>query len=287
MKNKMSPWLTLLGIFMLFLLFTFYNLSPLLVDFRTSIYGLIFEKAIIYAIIAYVCFRKGSKLPNICKVILFLFPTLSLALSLLSLGRISYLIILFYSFICVGCYAYYKIKKRKDYSSLMFVGLITFIQAIMPVMMVEYIDSEIPFWLPSLIICLIVSSLAIVFSLKKYNKDKNNPKKKLKTKNAGELVSFNIVMVMAGFLLPWMLLSSLNVVLDTTTPSYETFEIVDKDIDTGPRRVTTYNLELEKGDIKINIAVSELVYYEYEIGDEIVVSIYNGAFKERYYTYDR
>ena len=285
--SKYKLLFVILGIFAAMFILMFYTHSPLLKDFRNSIYALFLEKGIIYAIIAYVCFRRDSRLPNICKAILFLFPTITLILSLLSLGRISYLIILIYGILCIGVYAYYKVKRKKDYSSLMYCGLLSYIQIVVPILSVEYIDSEFPFWIPSLIICIIACIVCLFISFRKYNKDKLNPKIRNKSRINGELISINILVLMMGFILPWMTISSLNVVLDNTEPKYEVFEVVDKDIRTGNRRITTYNLELEKGDIKINIAVSEVVYYEYEVGEKITVSIYNGAFNERYYTYDR
>ncbi len=285
--SKYKLLFVILGIFAAMFILMFYTLSPLLKDFRNSIYALFLEKGIIYAIIAYICFRRGSRLPNICKAILFLFPTITLILSLLSLGRISYLIILIYSILCIGVYAYYKVKRKKDYSSLMYWGLLSYIQFVVPILSVEYIDSEFPFWIPSLIICIIAFIICLFISIRKYNKDKLNPKIRNKSRINGELISINILVLMMGFILPWMTISSLNVVLDNTAPKYEVFEVVDKDIRTGSRQITTYNLELEKGDIKINIAVAEVVYYEYEVGEKITVSIYNGAFNERYYTYDR
>ena len=284
--SRLNMFLLLIGIIGGVFLISFYNLSPLLVDFRNSILGLLLEKAVIVAVICFVCFNKKNKIPKICKVILFMYPILTLALSLLGLGRISYLIMLIYAFICFGTFAYYKLKKKKEFVSVMVVGLLSFITSVFPTMMTEFVDNEFPFWIPALIIFIIVIVLSILLSIKYYKDNEYKMDIYRKKKTRSDLIAWNVVAAMMGFVIPWMLICSLNFILDTSSPTYIEFEIVDKDIDSGSRRVTTYNLELENEGNNIRIAVSEVDYYNYEIGDEILISIYEGAFNERYYFHD-
>ena len=66
-----------------------------------------------------------------------------------------------------------------------------------------------------------------------------------------------------------MTLSSMNVYLDTSAPTYEEYIIIDKVIRAGSRQVTTYELEVKKDDTTFTIGVSEKTYYDYEINDII------------------
>ena len=79
----------------------------------------------------------------------------------------------------------------------------------------------------------------------------------------------------------------MNVYLDFSTPTYENFVIIDKDVDAGSRQITTYELKVQNGEVDFWLDVSEETYYNYEINDTITLSIYNGAFNEPYYIYDK
>ena len=74
----------------------------------------------------------------------------------------------------------------------------------------------------------------------------------------------------------------MNVCLDTSKPAYEEFVIIDKNVRTGARQITTYEIEVQKGDTIFTIGISEDAYYDYEISDTITLSIYSGAFNEPY-----
>ena len=78
----------------------------------------------------------------------------------------------------------------------------------------------------------------------------------------------------------------MNVYLDTSTPTYEEYVIVDKDIKAGSRQVTTYEFDVKKDGTTFTIGVSETAYYSHEVNDTIKLSIYNGAFNEPYYIHE-
>ena len=78
----------------------------------------------------------------------------------------------------------------------------------------------------------------------------------------------------------------MNVYLDMSTPTYEEYIIIDKDIKAGSRQITTYEFEVKKDDIVFTIGVSETSYYSYEVNDTIRLSVYNGAFNEPYYIHE-
>lgn len=75
----------------------------------------------------------------------------------------------------------------------------------------------------------------------------------------------------------------MNVYMDISSPSYEEFVIIDKNIKAGAKQITKYELEVKKDDAVFTIGVSEEAYYDYEINDTITLSRYSGAFNEPYY----
>ena len=62
-------------------------------------------------------------------------------------------------------------------------------------------------------------------------------------------------------------MSSTITFLPSITFTYEEYTIIDKDIRSGARQITTYELEVEKNDTVFTIGVSETSYYNYEIND--------------------
>lgn len=145
----------------------------------------------------------------------------------------------------------------------------------MPVLRVRQIDNEFSFWIPSLIICVISFSIVLYISLVRYQIDRNKE----------NVICYPILALMFGFIIPWLSLNSLNVSLDFSTPTYEEFIILDKHVDTGARRITSYEVEVENEFSKFKIAIDEIDFYEYNIGDKITLNIYQGAFGKKYYLY--
>ena len=102
-----------------------------------------------------------------------------------------------------------------------------------------------------------------------------------------KLICVPLLGLLGGFALAFLTMGSMNVYLDSSLPAYEEYAIVDKDIDSGARQITTYEFKVERGDSVFYIGVSEQTYYDYEINDKIVLSIYGGAFNEPYYIHER
>jgi hypothetical protein len=100
------------------------------------------------------------------------------------------------------------------------------------------------------------------------------------------VIGVPLAALLVSFVVVWMTVSSMNVYLDTSYPTYEEYVIIDKDIRAGSRQATTYELEVKKDNTTFMIGVSEKTYYDYEINDIIQLSIYSGAFNEPYYIHE-
>lgn len=81
-------------------------------------------------------------------------------------------------------------------------------------------------------------------------------------------------------------LSVINTSLSIEPETYS-YEVVEKDIQSGARQITRYILTVEINGKKIDIDVSNDVYYEKEIGDEILVDYNQGALGFAYYEFSQ
>lgn len=268
--------LKIIGIILFCLALTFYFISPLTMEFRSSVYGSILEYGALYGIITYLSLSKRINMPIIGKVTIFIYPTIHLILNVLNLGRISYFIIFIYSLFNIGIAIYLYYKYKKEYKSIWTFGALSFISFILPILRVEHIDEELLFWIPALIICIALFIIALILVIKFKNKieDRQN------------IVAIPVLALMGGFVLPWSILCSFNIIFDTSIPAYESFEIIDKYVRSGARQITTYQIEVQNENKTFNIAISKQDFYDIEIGDEITLSIYQGALGARYYIHD-
>ena len=63
------------------------------------------------------------------------------------------------------------------------------------------------------------------------------------------LIGVPLAALLVSFVVVWLTVSSMNVYLDTSDPTYEEYVIIDKDIRAGSRQATTYELEVKKDHV--------------------------------------
>ena len=152
------------------------------------------------------------------------------------------------------------------------------ITTIIFVLRVEYINGEfnLTFLIPAIIVAAVAFVPTLIYWLVRHtiHKDLEN------------LICIPLLALFGGFGLTWLTLGSMNVYLDMSKPTYEEYVIVDKDVRTGARQITTYEFKVIDGEKSFTIGVSEEVYYDMEINDSITLSIYKGAFNEPYYIHE-
>lgn len=141
----------------------------------------------------------------------------------------------------------------------------------------EYIQSEFPFWLPSLIaaVCLCALSVICVFFLKDLLRKKS------------ERVLVPVLTLTFSFLFVWVALGVFNYSLDTGTPQQIVADVYDMRVSSGGRGPTVYELTLQtrEGE-EITLNVGQRVWHEVKEGDRVTVSLYEGALGEPYYIYE-
>lgn len=272
-KSKTILWI-IIGIIACFG-FMFCSLSPKLSDFRNSIYGQILRCTLVDGFILYVILSKKINQSILGKITTACFGLLYTILSFIYIGRISSLLFFIYGVIniLITIYIYQK-KKKKEYKSIWIFGAFSYLISVLCVLRIKMISSDfnLTFLLPSIIIAILVFVPCLIYGIKKRNLEK--------------AICIPLVGLLGTFIFCWLTIASMNVYLDYSKPDYVECLILDKEIQSGARRVTTYEFKVENEEKTFYIGVPEEVYYDYEIDDTITLAIYQGAFHVPYYIYD-
>ncbi|MBE6142685.1 MAG: hypothetical protein E7177_01695 [Erysipelotrichaceae bacterium] len=256
----------------------FYSLSPKLSEFRNSIYGIILNVLFIFGIIIFLCFSKTINLPFLGKCTLLIYGLLYLLFIIIDLGKVEAIFFFLYSIYAIIVSIYLYKKYEKEFKSIWIFGAISYLTSVVFVFRVNYINGEMnkTFLMTTIILTMLAFGGCLIYSLVHYSVHNNKEK----------LITIPLFGAFVTFLFSWLTISSMNIYLDFSLPRYEQFIIIDKEIDTGAKKITNYEFEVKKDDVTFTIGVSEEVYYTYDIGETIVLSIYDGAFNEPYYMHD-
>ncbi len=255
-----------------------YLLLPELSDFRNSIYGSIVYFLVLAGIILCVTLSRKVSMPLLGKITVWGYGLLFILLSIFDFGKIEMLFFFLYAIInvCVAIFLYQK--HGIAYKSIWFFGAFSYFTTIVIVLRVKYLHGEFSsnFLWSAIIVSTIIFIPCLIYGIRYFKLYRDWEK----------LIGLPLAVLLGGFVLVWLTVSSMNVYLDTSAPTYEEYIIVDKDIKAGSRQVTTYELEVKKNDTTFTIGVSETAYYNHEVNDKIKLSIYNGAFNEPYYIHE-
>ena len=255
-----------------------YSIHPDLSDFRNSIYGLLVNFLVLAGIILYVTLSRKISMPLLGKITVWVYGLLFLLSGIFDFGRIEMLFFFIYAIVNV-CVAIYLYKKHGiAYKSILLFGVFSYLTTSFVVLRVKYLHNEFtsPFMWVAIIVSIIVFIPCLIYAIKYY----------LPYREWENLIGVPLSALLISFVVVWLTVSSMNVYLDTSDPTYEEYAIIDKDIRAGSRQATTYELEVKKDDTTFTIGVSEKTYYDYEINDTIKLSIYSGAFNEPYYIHE-
>lgn len=277
-KDILKYTLLILSIIALSIGLLVYALLPELSDFRNSIYGHLIYVFTITGVIFYLTLSERIGMPLIGKITVWIYLFLYALFSIIDLGKIEAVFFFIYSiYNIISTICIYK-KTGKEYKSIWLFGAFSYFTTIIFVLRVEYINGEfnLTFLIPAIIVAAVAFVPTLIYWLVRHtiHKDLEN------------LICIPLLALFGGFGLTWLTLGSMNVYLDMSKPTYEEYVIVDKDVRTGARQITTYEFKVIDGEKSFTIGVSEEVYYDMEINDSITLSIYKGAFNEPYYIHE-
>jgi len=254
----------------------FVTLSPKFVDFRNSIGYFISLNIIITSIIIYLSYKKID-MPLLGKLTIICYAVIIWVFIFTDIGRIRFLIYMVYAFINISIAIYIYIKIKIEFKSIWVFGALAYLSSFSPILKTNTIDTSFPFWQPAIVITILALSSTLLLMIKKPNLIEEKQDK----------IFVPLLAIIAGFIIPWLCICTLNFTLDQSTPTYESFIIIDKKIQTGSRSITSYELKVQRNEKSFYISVDDSVYYSFEIGDEFNLAIYNGAFNVKYYIYEK
>lgn len=195
-------------------------------------------------------------------------------LSLISNDRMYYVLILMWVFVSSGCFIYDYMKQYRDTKTeyprdrMFYIHAMSILFIVFPLTDLTIIQDG-TMALVSLGVGLFVCVVAVIFML-------------ILKINLKQNLELTVSMFFIVPLLFFLLIAGLNYALDDSISETHVYEIIDLEVDSGPRTPTTYEVYFEIDGKREHIGVDEDLYYELEIGDDISVSIYDGFFGFEY-----
>jgi len=176
---------------------------------------------------------------------------------------------------CIGKQRGNDGKTLKTVSS--FVLVFDFLSYFIQMSNYEYVErpGAIHFWIPSLIVSIAITAIAVILLIKNYIH--------LKDDRLSEKIALGFCVLMACFGLMWATMSNLNFALDTKEPIASEEIILDKSRTTGKSSSYYFHMEINGKKHKIDVPAS--TYREYDVGDSFRKLYYEGAFNDPFYTY--
>ena len=210
--------------------FMVYSLLPELSDFRNSIYGTMVVFFTLTGIILYVTLSKRINMPTLGQITVWTYLGLRILLVVIDLGKIEALFLLLYAIFNIAVTIYIYRTTGEEYKSIWTFGALSYLSSVVFILRVQLINDD--WWLtiviPSIIVAVVILILCLIYGIKQFKLYRDWDK----------LIGVPLLGVMAGFLITFLTISSMNIYLDTSKPTYEEFVIIDKNIRTGARQIT-------------------------------------------------
>lgn len=271
-KNSITYYLVIAAHFVLFFISSILSSH---VPFFAGIGGTIIMVLIIWSLEFFSVFLNKNPINIFGIITVIVFCLIVAIFSLLGIMRLTAIAFWIYSVIgaIVNAVVYFK---KKEWNRVVVITLMfAFIISVMPALRIKTINSF-PFWIPSLIVCLVIFIPTLLYSIISYNQKKN----------LEYLICIPLIALFCGFFMTWLTLGAMNYCLDYSTPQNETFVIIDKKVSSGSRSITSYDVIVENSNTSFRISIDEYSYRSFEIGDDITLSKYSGAFNEAYYIFE-
>ena len=100
-----------------------------------------------------------------------------------------------------------------------------------------------------------------------------------------ELIMFCILFILLCLIISFVTITTINYAFDNV-PTPVSVQIVDKNIQSGARQMTSFYLKVEIDEKEREIEVPVDVYHSKEIGDYIEIKLYNGALGYSYFIFE-
>lgn len=258
------------------ILLMFYEYYPPLKKVRDSFISIFIFKLAITAAVIFFTFRNKKELSKTGKILSLFFSAVPW-ITVITLSNRIYLIYITVLFFAIFGYVVMKyLKELKVCKMLNFEATLLAIFMLTDSRAYSFIDKPrgLHFWVIPLIIGIIagiISFFLVKADLLDYTKS--------------NLVLMPIVVCFMLFAITWTTAMNMNYALDFSEPAEHTAVIVEKDSDTSGKSINfSFILELDGKTIELDVSHSD--YENYEIGNEVIIKLYRGAFNDAFYIKD-
>jgi len=148
-----------------------------------------------------------------------------------------------------------------------------------------------PFWKTAMAVAILSAIVFVIWILGKYKRKEEARRPSAAQKNGTDhrlswwqiLLFAILIAILVGFLL-YALLVHTNLLLDPAEPQSMTAEVVDRDYDSGGRRLpASYSFEIVVDGQPVNLPVSSDEYHHGKVGDVVWFYRYEGALGVPFY----
>lgn len=280
-KDLDRSWLLWLLAIPLWIGFLFLEGSPKFQSLRDTLWYILVWKLLISGVILFFTYFAKQKQTLTAKIILSACACVPWMTMLGCSERFLLIIVTLLAYVLLGYLLYFNVKKRKGNN------LVMYIFAYFALIMLEelgtytYIDQskemQYWYWYLTVGIAVGVSFGALAFKEILYLKDGR----------VSEKVCVGLLAAFMGFVLPWVTVENANYMLDTSEPTVYELTIGEKNLETHPKSGADYCLIVGLDGKEIQLEVSQSEYYQYEVGDKIPISLYEGFLGKPYYIYEQ
>jgi len=180
-------------------------------------------------------------------------------------------------FVSMATLLYWNIKLYCSHEPVLVVVLYLLISVLQVFRQFTYADpaAEMLYW-PVYLVCGIATAAGIVFLISKgyYH---------LKDNRTSEIIATCVIAGFLGFLLPWVTVNNANYMLDTSDPTVYELTIGEKKVNNSSKGPSDYYLIVGRNGQILEFEVAPSKYHQYEVGDKLPVSLYEGALGNAYY----
>lgn len=268
------PWHWLLLAFGTMLVLLFLGYRPELQSMRDSLAYQVVMKMIPTGVLLYFAWVAKSRPPRPGQIIMTLMAVIFWQSLIIPSRRMLLLSNMLLVFVGIGYLLYLWFRKDQINKPLLGATVVLGLMLMRFNMDYTFWDGKEHYWLISLVLALLVGAAGCYLMIKGLIV--------LKDDRISEKICWCFLVTFVAFVLFWTTANNLNYLLDFSQPQQCFMTIAEKDIDSS-RSGTYYEFALVYEGKEIELDVSQSEYYQYEIGDNFPVDLYQGFFGDAYY----
>ena len=185
--------------------------------------------------------------------------------------------VLVLQFFAIGYLVYSQLFHKKNSNLLLYTTMFLILFTMTGMGDYTFVNNSngFQFWKVSLAVSVMAAVAITVLVVKGYWK--------LKDDRVSEKVCLCILVTFFAFMISESALCHINYICDRTVPSVYELTVEDKELETHSKGETDYILKVRHKGRELEMEVSQSDYYQYEIGDELPVTFYEGFFEKEFY----